>query len=329
MIKGQVTEKEALKFIKHSEYSVVEQLNKLPAWISLLTILLNSEPHRKALIRVLNETYVAHNIWMEKIDQLVSNIAVSNVITFTDEEIPLGRRGNTKALYITISCKGYTLLRALIDNESSMTVIPMATLTRMPVDISHMRKTHLVVCAFAGTRKKVLGNIELPIQIGPCIFNIDFQVMDINPSYNCMLGQPWIHMVGAVPSTFHQKVKFMVEEQLISMEAKNDIVATLITFNPYIEVDKNVVKCSFQSLEVVNTTFVEKCQKILTPRLLKVSKIGIKQIIGKRVQAGLGLGNFFARNKQGCVGGHEVRPLWIGLQTIWERRKEINEKPKR
>ena len=44
-----VTEKEAcefLKFIKHSEYSVVEQLNKTPIRISLLSLFQSSETHR-------------------------------------------------------------------------------------------------------------------------------------------------------------------------------------------------------------------------------------------------------------------------------------------
>ena len=81
-----------------------------------------------------------------------------------------------------------------------MNVIPMATLSRLRVDASHMRKTHLVVRAFDKTRKEVIENMELPIQIGPCTFNIDFQVMDINPSYNYLLGRPWVHMVEAVPS---------------------------------------------------------------------------------------------------------------------------------
>ena len=50
-----VTESEAnefLKFIKHSEYSIVEQLHKLPAKISLLTLMLHSEPHREAMLKV-------------------------------------------------------------------------------------------------------------------------------------------------------------------------------------------------------------------------------------------------------------------------------------
>ena len=116
-----------------------------------------------------------------------------------------------RLLYIIINCKRYTLRRAVIDNESLVNVILIATLTCLPIDLSYMRKTHLVVQAFNNNCKEVMGNMELPIQIGLCIFNIDFQVKDINPSYNCLLGRPWIYMVGVVPLTLHQKVKFVVE----------------------------------------------------------------------------------------------------------------------
>ena len=64
-------------------------------------------------------------------------------------------------------------------------------------------------------------------------------------------------MVGVEPSTLNQKVKFVVEEQLISVVAKKDIVTILTTSNSYIDVDKNAIKCSFQSLKVVNATFIE------------------------------------------------------------------------
>ena len=48
-----VTEKEAYEFLKHSEYSIVEQLHKLPTKISLLALMMNSEPHRVAILKVL------------------------------------------------------------------------------------------------------------------------------------------------------------------------------------------------------------------------------------------------------------------------------------
>ena len=89
-------------------------------------------------------------------------------------------------------------------------------------------------------------------------------------------------MAGAVPSTLHQKVKFVVEEQLISVAAEEDIVATLTTSNSYIDVDENTIECLFQSLKVVNATFVRISKKIPISRLSRVTKSGVKQTVGKR-----------------------------------------------
>ncbi|XWS11637.1 hypothetical protein CRYUN_Cryun37aG0015900 [Craigia yunnanensis] len=123
-------------------------------------------------------------------------------------------------------------------------------------------------------------------------FNIYFQVMDINPSYNCLLGRPWMHIARAISLTLHRKVKFVMEEQLINMAAEEDVITTLIISNPYIKIDENAVKCSFQSIEVVNMTFVRERLKIPTPCLSRITRMRVKQTIRKGVKAGLGLGKY-------------------------------------
>ena len=78
-----VTEAEAnefLKFIKYNEYSIVEQLYKLPAKISLLPLMLNFEPHKEVMLRVLKQAYMPHNASTDKIDRLVGNIMMDNYI---------------------------------------------------------------------------------------------------------------------------------------------------------------------------------------------------------------------------------------------------------
>ncbi|XP_040945790.1 uncharacterized protein [Gossypium hirsutum] len=50
---------------------------------------------------VLNETYVADDISVNKLDHLVNNIGADNFIFFNDDEIPPGGRGATKALHIS------------------------------------------------------------------------------------------------------------------------------------------------------------------------------------------------------------------------------------
>ena len=166
---------EFLKFIKHSEYSIVEQLHKLPTKISLLALILNSEPHREAVLKILKQAYVPHNASIDKIDYLVGNVMMENYVSFSDDEIPPDGHGSTKALHITTKVKDCTLPKVLIDNGSSLNVMPLSTLMRLPVDKSYMKHSKTVVRAFDGTRREVTREIEIEMQIGPCTFNVEFQ----------------------------------------------------------------------------------------------------------------------------------------------------------
>ncbi|KAH1238751.1 hypothetical protein GmHk_08G023360 [Glycine max] len=56
---------EFLRIIQQSEFKVIEQLNKTPARVSLLELLISSDPHRALLVKVLNEAHVAQDISVE------------------------------------------------------------------------------------------------------------------------------------------------------------------------------------------------------------------------------------------------------------------------
>ncbi|RDX60676.1 hypothetical protein CR513_61163, partial [Mucuna pruriens] len=71
-----------------------------------------------------------------------------------------------------------------------------------------------------------MGEIEVPIQICPFTFEITFQVMDIKPAYNCFLGKPWIHSTGVVPSFLHQKLKFIMNDKLVTVSGKKDTLVS-------------------------------------------------------------------------------------------------------
>ncbi|KAA3479848.1 hypothetical protein EPI10_020329 [Gossypium australe] len=237
--------REFLKYLKHSKYSVIEQLHKRPACISVLALLLSSETHHKALMKVLNETYVANDISVNKLDRLVNNLSVDNFIFFNDDEIPPGGMGSTKVLHITTRCKGYTLSGVLIDNRSALNVLPLSTLNRLPMDSSHMKTCQNIVRAFDGIKRRVMGRIEIPLSIGPNKYEVDFLVMDIKPSYNCLLGRPWIHTAGAVPLSLHQKLKLVAEGWLVTINAEEDIIASVTSDAPYVGTDDGVLECSF------------------------------------------------------------------------------------
>ena len=93
-----------------------------------------------------------------------------------------------------------------------------------------------------------------------------------------------------MPSTLHQKVKYVVEESLIIVAAEEDVVATTTVDSLYVEPNEDVVECSFRSLEVISATYTGKSSTVLTPRLSKTTWMKVKQTLGKGAKAGWGLG---------------------------------------
>ena len=91
--------------------------------------------------------------------------------------------------------------------------------------------------------------------------------MDISPSYNCLLRRPWIHIVGDVPSTLHQKIKFVIEGQLVCIVTEEDMIAATSLGAPYVEADEKAMECSFRSLEFVNAMYVGEGEKVPVPKL--------------------------------------------------------------
>ncbi|KAF1855169.1 hypothetical protein Lal_00035545 [Lupinus albus] len=86
----EVSEEEAcefLRFIKQSEYQVIDQLSRTPAKVSLLSLLMNSEAHREVLFKVLNRAHVNHDISTDKLGGIINNIMIDNFISFSDQEV--------------------------------------------------------------------------------------------------------------------------------------------------------------------------------------------------------------------------------------------------
>ena len=54
------------------------------------------------------------------------------------------------------------------------------------------------------------GQISLPINTDGKEVMVNFIVMNSFSPYIAILGRPWIHSMGAVPSTLHVKVKFLL-----------------------------------------------------------------------------------------------------------------------
>ena len=55
------------------------------------------------------------------------------------------------------------------------------------------------------------------MQIGIDVVEVDFIVVDAFSPYTTIMGRPWLHTLGAVSSTLHQKVKYSSGDQVLEI----------------------------------------------------------------------------------------------------------------
>ncbi|XP_039163040.1 uncharacterized protein LOC120290728 [Eucalyptus grandis] len=256
--KKAVIEEEAKQFlavVKSSEFNVVDQLRKLPAQISLLELFKSSEKHWDILLKVLKEVHVPESIDEVQLEEFVGTVLLKDQISFTDEDLPPEGPNHTKALHISVKHESTLVCKVLIDNGLALNICPLATLHRLGVDLGRIHTGKSTVRAFDGMKKEVIGEIELKLLIGLVLFQIPFQVLDIPSTFNFLLGTPWIHMASAIASSLHQKVRFVVDNRLVTVHGESDFKIYHVTAIPYVE-PECTEESSFQILELMSMIHV-------------------------------------------------------------------------
>ena len=58
------------------------------------------------------------------------------------------------------------------------------------------------------------GQIRLPVQASSEVVEVDFIVVNSFSPYTAIVARPWLHTLGAISSTLHQKVKYLSKDQI-------------------------------------------------------------------------------------------------------------------
>jgi len=61
--------------------------------------------------------------------------------------------------------------------------------------------------------------------------------MGIHPSYNILLGRPWIYTTRVVASLLHQCLKYFMNTMLITVKVEETVFMIKIMVVPFIEVE--------------------------------------------------------------------------------------------
>jgi len=216
------------------------------------------------------------------------------------------------------------------DTGSSLNVMPKSTLDQLSYQGAPLRRSTFLVKAFDGSRKSVLGEVDLPMTIGPETFLITFQVMDIDASYSCLLGRPWIHEAGAVTSTLHQKLKFVRNGKLVTVHGEEAYLVSQLSSFSCIEAG-SAEGTAFQGLTVEGTEPKKDAQKAVQEgqaagwgQLIQLLENKRKEGLGLSPTSGVSTGTFYSAGfantiTEGATGSGS-RPMFVisgGTAKSW------------
>ena len=109
---------------------------------------------------------------------------------------------------VTLRIGGYDVKRVTVDQGSAAEIMYpdlYKGLGLKPEDLT------IYSSPLASFKVKIVvpkGQIRLPMQAGTDVVEVDFIVVDAFSPYTAIMGKPWLHFLGAVSSTLHQKVKY-------------------------------------------------------------------------------------------------------------------------
>ncbi|XP_043693111.1 uncharacterized protein LOC122643562 [Telopea speciosissima] len=186
------------------ENRVLDQLKKAQANISIWGLLMASPTHREAVLKALTKS-----------------------LFFSEEDLPPGGKNHNRALYITVECNKNQVPQVLINNGSALNVMPLRAARCMGLPLDKLKPSATTIRVYDNSRREVIRILTTTIRVGPGCFAIDFQVIDIQASFNMLLGRPWLHSTGVLASSLHQKLKFIHEQKVITIFGDPEMVHTL------------------------------------------------------------------------------------------------------
>ena len=132
----------------------------------------------------------------------------SLVLGFSDEDKGGTIQPQDDTLVVTLRIGGFDVKRVLVDPGSVVEVMYPDLYKGLNLRPENLTAYDSPLISFEGKTVVPKWQIKLPIQTGSEVVEVDFIVVNAYSPYTAIVARPWLHTLGAVSSTLHQKVKY-------------------------------------------------------------------------------------------------------------------------
>ena len=139
------------------------------------------------------------------------------VLSFSDADKQGTISPHDDALVVTLRIGGYDVKRVIVDQGSAAEIVYPDLYKGLGLKPEDLTTYSFPLVSFEGKMVVPKGQIRLLMQAGTYVVEVDFIVVDAFSPYTAIMGKPWLHSLGAVSSTFHQKVKYPSRGQVLEI----------------------------------------------------------------------------------------------------------------
>ncbi|XP_065626606.1 uncharacterized protein LOC136066358 [Quercus suber] len=150
-------------------------------------------------------------------DPRSSRPAVSPVLDFSDEDKAGTIQPHDDALVVTLRIGRYDVKRVMVDQGSAVEIMYPDLYKGLNLKLDNLTPYCSPLVSFEGRMVTPKGQIRLPVQTGSEVVEVDFIVVDVYSPYSAIVARPWLHTLGVVSSTLHQKVKYPFEGRVFEI----------------------------------------------------------------------------------------------------------------
>ena len=141
-------------------------------------------------------------------------------------------QSHNDALVVTLKIGGYDVKRVMVDQGSGVEIMYPDLYRGLNLKPENLTTYDSPLVSFDGKVVIPMGQIRLPVQAGLEVVEVDFIVVDAYSPYTAIVARPWLHVLGAVSSTLHLKMKYpsgdRIEELVRSQSMARQCFVTAI-----------------------------------------------------------------------------------------------------
>jgi hypothetical protein len=119
-----------------------------------------------------------------------------------------------KLLYIQGHIDGKPISMMLVDGGATVNLMPYSVFKKLGREDGELVKINLMLNGVGGNPMEAWGVVSMELTVGSKSLATTFFVLEVQGNYSVILGRDWIHVNRCIPSTLHQFLIQLINDEI-------------------------------------------------------------------------------------------------------------------